>query len=103
MGAQLPIEATTTLRLEGGQVKVAPKDPGADGILQQVFVAVYEAQITGTWRRLKLCRNPDCAVAFWDNSRNTSGVWHDVRTCGNVVNLRRSRARRATSTSGHEG
>ena len=27
-------------------------------------------------------------------SRNNSRVWHDVRTCGNVANLRASRARR---------
>jgi hypothetical protein len=27
-------------------------------------------------------------------SRNTSAVWHDVRFCGNAINLRASRARR---------
>jgi predicted RNA-binding Zn ribbon-like protein len=35
-----------------------------------------------------------CPCAFYDRSRNNSRVWHDVRTCGNVANLRASRARR---------
>ena len=46
---------------------------------------------------MKVCRNPECEVAFWDSSRNTSGVWHDGRTCGNVANLRESRARRSAT------
>jgi predicted RNA-binding Zn ribbon-like protein len=44
-------------------------------------------------RRLKICRNPRCRVAFFDRSRNNSGVWRDVRTCGNAANLRAYRAR----------
>ena len=32
--------------------------------------------------------------AFYDRSRNNGRVWHDVHTCGNVANLRASRARR---------
>ena len=49
---------------------------------------------TGRGTRLKACRNPHCPCAFHDASRNNSRVWHDVRTCGNVANLRASRARR---------
>jgi predicted RNA-binding Zn ribbon-like protein len=40
-----------------------------------------------------VCRNPRCRVAFYDRSRNNSGVWHDVRTCGNAANLRAHRER----------
>jgi len=32
-------------------------------------------------------------VAFFDRSRNNSGVWHDVKFCGNAANLRAFRAR----------
>ncbi|WP_097323143.1 CGNR zinc finger domain-containing protein [Paractinoplanes atraurantiacus] len=80
-----------------GTVGVAgePNDIGA--LAGRILLAIRDAQLAGTWRRLKLCRNPDCQVAFWDSSRNTSGVWHDVRTCGNVANLRKSRARRSAS------
>jgi predicted RNA-binding Zn ribbon-like protein len=59
-----------------------------------VFAQIVRAQGADTWRRLKLCRNPGCASAFYDRSRNNSGVWHNVHTCGNSANLRASRARR---------
>jgi predicted RNA-binding Zn ribbon-like protein len=59
-----------------------------------VWAEVLLAQRAGTWARLKLCREPACASAFYDMSRNNSGVWHDVRVCGNAANLRASRLRR---------
>jgi hypothetical protein len=90
------VETTALLRLDpDGAVRLVPDSVGTRAFGQRVLLAIHDAQLTGTWRRLKLCRNPQCLVAFWDNSRNTSGVWHDVRTCGNAANLRRSRARRA--------
>jgi predicted RNA-binding Zn ribbon-like protein len=54
----------------------------------------HHAQESHTWPRLKICRNELCGCAFYDRSRNNSGVWHDVRECGSAINLRASRARR---------
>jgi len=53
--------------------------------------------LADTWRRLKVCRNPRCQVAFFDRSRNNSGVWHSTKVCGNVENLRAHRARAKSS------
>jgi predicted RNA-binding Zn ribbon-like protein len=47
-----------------------------------------------TWRRIKTCRNHQCGSTFYDRSKNNSGVWCHVKTCGNAANLRASRARR---------
>ncbi|MBW8698697.1 hypothetical protein MBT84_03790 [Streptomyces sp. MBT84] len=58
------------------------------------LVEVLQAQRAGTWHRLKPCRNDRCGTAFFDRSRNNSGVWHDVRVCGNAANPRACRARR---------
>jgi predicted RNA-binding Zn ribbon-like protein len=41
-----------------------------------------------------VCMIGSCPVNFYDHSRNSTAVWHDVRTCGNIANLRTSRARR---------
>src|SRR5262245_51426505 len=41
----------------------------------QMLAIAFQAQIEGTWERLKLCENPDCQWAFYDNSRNRSGSW----------------------------
>lgn len=73
---------------------VVPVGSGAAWAASAVWSEILLAQLDGAWSRLKLCRNEDCASAFYDTSRNNSGVWHDVRTCGNAANLRASRARR---------
>jgi predicted RNA-binding Zn ribbon-like protein len=32
------------------------------------------SQETGTWRRMKQCRNPMCRATFYDSSWNNRGV-----------------------------
>jgi predicted RNA-binding Zn ribbon-like protein len=52
------------------------------------------AQHSGAWERLETCPYPPCGIAFYDESKNNSRVWHDVKTCGNRTNLAASRGRR---------
>jgi len=80
-----------------GVVSLRPAGRGPGWFASAVWIQVYLAQQAGTWRRLKLCHNPPCGSAFYDRSKNNSGVWHDVKVCGNAVNLRASRARRRAS------
>ena len=79
-----------------GEVRLSPARASSWGkwLESAVWAEVLLAQRAGTWARLKLCREPSCASAFYDMSRNNSGVWHDVRMCGNAANLRASRLRR---------
>ncbi|BBZ25892.1 hypothetical protein MMAD_01870 [Mycolicibacterium madagascariense] len=87
--------ATAALQLDSdGIVALRPRGTGARQLTSLVLSVIYRAQLADTWRRIKPCRNPKCAAVFYDRSRNNSGVWHDVRVCGNAVNLRASRARR---------
>jgi predicted RNA-binding Zn ribbon-like protein len=79
---------------EDGLVQLRPQEADHRMLVTLVLAALLDGQQTGTKRRLKTCRNPRCRVAFYDHSRNSSGVWHSVRTCGNVSNLRAHRARR---------
>ncbi|MGK5684177.1 CGNR zinc finger domain-containing protein [Actinoplanes sp. URMC 104] len=65
-----------------------------DDLASLVHVEVLLASRTGTLARLKTCQNPACGAAFYDLSRNGTRVWHDMKTCGNAMNLRASRARR---------
>jgi hypothetical protein len=78
---------------DGGAV-LRPCGSGAQRLLGVVLREILVAQQAGTWRRLKICRNDRCAVAFYDRSPNASAVWHDAKRCGNAPNLRASRARR---------
>ncbi|MFJ4468084.1 CGNR zinc finger domain-containing protein [Streptomyces sp. NPDC089424] len=83
------------MRWDGaGRVRPVPRGSGWQSVASLVAVEVFKAQLDGSWNRIKTCRNSRCAVAFFDRSRNNSGVWHDVKVCGNAANLRAYRARR---------
>ena len=92
-----PVTGSLSLTLDGtSRVSTAPRGTTPAGWLRSAVLAeMLEAQRVDMWRRLKVCRNDSCAVAFYDRSRNNSGVWHDVRVCGNAINLRASRGRRS--------
>jgi predicted RNA-binding Zn ribbon-like protein len=59
-----------------------------------LLTCLHDAEVAGTARRLKICPNEWCHVAFYDRSKNNSAVWHDQASCGNIVNVRASRARK---------
>jgi predicted RNA-binding Zn ribbon-like protein len=62
-----------------------------------------------TWHRLKVCREPRCRAAFYDGSRNGSGVWCSMSACGTAAKQRafverrrvRNAARRAAGREDH--
>jgi predicted RNA-binding Zn ribbon-like protein len=63
----------------------------------QLLAIAFQAQIEGTWERLKLCENPDCRWAFYDASRNRSGSWCRMGACGNRLKNRAYRERHKSS------
>jgi predicted RNA-binding Zn ribbon-like protein len=77
-----------------GWVRMVPTGRGTRWLASAMWAEALLAQQAGLWPRLKLCHNVDCRAAFFDTSRNNSGVWHDVSTCGNTANLRAFRERR---------
>jgi predicted RNA-binding Zn ribbon-like protein len=77
-----------------GTALLEPRGDGSRRVGAIVLIETFTAQRSDTWRRLKICRNERCAVAFYDRSRNSSAVWHDSRACGNATYLRASRARK---------
>jgi predicted RNA-binding Zn ribbon-like protein len=104
-GATVPVlhTATASLQLaEDGQVRLEPRGTGWRRLASLVITAALESQRADTRRRLKTCRNARCKVAFFDRSRNNSGIWHDVKTCGNAANLRAFRARRNATVTGSD-
>ncbi|TQS43470.1 CGNR zinc finger domain-containing protein [Cryptosporangium phraense] len=87
------------ISISAGRPTYRPSKNGAAGLASLVTLEALLAAHTGTLARLKTCQNPDCAAAFYDRSRNSTRVWHDMKTCGNQLNLRASRARRRTPTT----
>jgi hypothetical protein len=79
---------------DGGDVRLEPSGSGWRWLASALWGEILLGQQDGTWRRLKQCHNHHCRSTFYDRSKNNSGVWHNVKTCGNAANLRASRARR---------
>ena len=82
-----------------GSVSLAAQGEGFDAAIARLLIPVAEAREDGAWRRVKACRAPDCQWAFFDRSRNRSGVWCDMAVCGNRTKVRayRERAPRGTA------
>ncbi|ULR54422.1 CGNR zinc finger domain-containing protein [Streptomyces deccanensis] len=93
--------AAAAVRMDrNGRAVLEPRGQGWRYVAALVLLEVFQAQQADTWRRLKICRNTRCTTAFFDRSRNNSGVWHSTKTCGNPENLRAHRARQRVRTTG---
>src|ERR1700755_414219 len=94
-GALPPADVPVSLVPDAdGWVRMVPTGRGTRWLASALWAEAPLAQQAGLWPRLKLCHNADCRAAFFDTSRNNSGVWHDVSTCGNTANLRAFRERK---------
>jgi len=94
-GALPPADVPVSLVPDAdGWVRIVPTGRGTRWLASALWAEALLAQQAGLWSRLKLCHNVDCRAAFFDTSRNNSGVWHDVSTCGNTANLRAFRERK---------
>lgn len=77
-----------------GTVRYEPFESGWRAIRALTSAETLLAQAAGTWPRLKACAYPPCGACFYDSSPNRTRVWHDTKLCGNLTNLRASRARK---------
>ena len=89
----LHVQIGGTSALEPGATR------GIDVAIGRLLAIIYEAITKGTWQRFKVCRNDACRWAFYDSSRNRSGAWCTMATCGNRMKGRSFR-RRHSATAG---
>jgi predicted RNA-binding Zn ribbon-like protein len=82
-----------------GRACIEPLAPAVDGALGKIIAIVVDAMADGTWERFKICRDPGCSWAFYDRSKNHSGTWCDITSCGNIAKARTYRARHATKAT----
>ena len=90
--------ARASLKVEtglAGAPRLAPDARGVDGALATLLGLVATSVADGTWERFKACPRDACRWAFYDNSKNRSGRWCDMKTCGNVEKARAYRERRS--------
>ena len=82
---------------EDGRLSVDLAPPSTiDGVVSQMIGIVFAAQLVSEWPRLKICASDECRWAFYDSSRNRSGTWCQMETCGNQIKNRAYRRRKST-------
>jgi predicted RNA-binding Zn ribbon-like protein len=84
-----------------GSAALAPDATGIEGALGAIFAVAFEAMIEGSWTRLKACPEATCKWAFFDHSRNRSGTWCTMATCGNRHKARQYRDRKRSTATPH--
>jgi predicted RNA-binding Zn ribbon-like protein len=84
---------------EDGRLALSAEGEGWRQVAGTVLGDILLAQQHELSPRLKACRNPPCSVVFYDSSKNQSRVWHNTSACGNLINLRASRARQREQAS----
>lgn len=77
---------------DAAHLEPARRDAAALG---PILATVYDALSDEALVRLKVCRNEACRWAFYDTSRNRSGVWCTMAICGNRQKGRVFRRRHA--------
>jgi predicted RNA-binding Zn ribbon-like protein len=105
-GGEPDDDATATLRAAAERAQVAldfsadgahlePRAGGVDGALGRLLGRVHAAMHNGTWERLKACPWHTCHSAFYDHTKNHSGVWCNMEVCGNRAKAKAYRERHA--------
>ena len=74
--------------------ELASRGRDLDAAMGSLASIVAVAQIDGSWSRLKACRGVHCGWAFYDHSRNQSGSWCSMATCGSRSKAREYRRRK---------
>jgi predicted RNA-binding Zn ribbon-like protein len=97
------VAARARLRLRvaaDGTTSLDAESDDVDGALGRLLVIVYLSMESGTWRRLKACRNDTCRWAFYDHSKNGSSHWCSMDACGSREKARAYRERHRAGKTG---
>jgi hypothetical protein len=68
---------------------------GVRGAIGRILGSAFLAELDGRWERFRVCADPGCTSVFFDRSRNKSGKWCSMTSCGNRAKVRAVRARQA--------
>jgi predicted RNA-binding Zn ribbon-like protein len=89
VGARYPVRVDIGV----DDVRLEPVASGFVGAVAAVLGGVHTLASLNVWHRLKACRNPICHQAFFDRSRNASGIYHGTG-CSTMVSMRAYRGRK---------
>jgi hypothetical protein len=68
---------------------------GVRGAIGRILGTAFLAELDGRWERFRICHDPGCSAVFFDRSKNKSGKWCSMSSCGNRAKVRAFRERQA--------
>ncbi len=83
-----------------GWVRVGAAGAGFEGALGELLAVAHRAMDDHSWQRMKACGDGTCRWAFYDHSKNRSGHWCGMSTCGNRNKVSAYRKRQASVPTG---
>lgn len=75
---------------------LVPQATGVKGAFGILVAIAFHAELDGRWDHLKECADDDCHSVFFDRSKNHSGRWCSMQSCGNRNKVRAWRERQKT-------
>ncbi|MCK6076888.1 CGNR zinc finger domain-containing protein [Paenibacillus silvae] len=91
------------LQEEGLDVVLVPMHAHWQQVIAEVAADFAMTLLKGEGQRIRSCDNPDCRWIFYDDTRSRTQKYCDDKMCGNLMKVRRFRAKRKQATSKEPG
>lgn len=90
---------------DGGpsELSLVPLAPDWDQVKAAIAGSFSEALLDKDPSRFRICENPDCLWVYYDDTRNHSKRYCDDKMCGNLMKVRRFRARKKAELEQKQG
>ncbi|WP_276354911.1 CGNR zinc finger domain-containing protein [Cohnella caldifontis] len=86
------------IQADGGfRLETSPSRADWNGVRAQIAASFARMLEQGEPSRLRICGNPDCLWVYYDETKNRSKRYCDDKMCGNLMKVRRFRAKRKAS------
>ncbi|MWV44438.1 hypothetical protein GRF59_12460 [Paenibacillus sp. HJL G12] len=76
-----------------------PENANWTQVMAEISASFASTLEKGDLSRIRICDNPDCLWVYYDDTRNRSKRYCDDKMCGNLMKVRRFRAKKKLSSS----
>jgi len=91
--ARSPYRFAVGVERRSWRVLRQPEATTWDGVIGDILLSFTTLLTNGKPSRIRRCSNRSCTWIFYDDSRNRTRRWCDPRHCGNLIKVRRFRAK----------
>ncbi len=89
-----PVVRQVAITAPGYRLDLVPLRQDWPQVRAEIAASLAGTLVEGEGARVRICENPDCCWVFYDDTRNRAKRFCDEKLCGNLMKVRRFRARR---------